>query len=313
VRTLVTKTGFKASTFCLTVLTVAVFISLKAHADLQSEEYARLMQHVLETQSETKTFTSFDGTRLSYTRFFGAHSLKQPLVFVPGRGETVYRYIELTKKFLDLGYGPVFVLDHRGQGFSQRPLNQQSHVHTNPAYVTNFDLYVKDLIYFLEYPVRKDLTLEGAHEKIPFVIGHSLGGAILNLALLKRPDLVSRVAYISPMFGINTHIAALNAFNDRPARLLAEFLCVIGCDHVQVGASSDLNVVNINERRNFAHQMEVNSDIAMVGSYIAWVREAMRATDAVLAGASKQTTSSIITNARHRYGAVAGGFNCTVF
>src|SRR5690606_27922035 len=78
-------------------------------------------------------------------------------------------------------------------------------------------------------PVKKDLLDRGITKKPPLV-AHSMGGAITNLALRKRPDIADRVAYIAPMFDINFGLAPR-----KPLQVLAEVLCYAGCGKLTMG------------------------------------------------------------------------------
>ena len=125
------------------------------------------------------------------------------------------------------GYGPIYILEHRGQGHSQGPGARADLVH-----VDRFTNYVTDFTDFMRGPVAQDLAAGGI-TTAPFVIAHSMGGAIVNLALRDAPDLARKVAYVAPMMDINTSV--LNPMHDRAALWAAKLLCAAGlCDRIAV-------------------------------------------------------------------------------
>ena len=131
-----------------------------------------------------------DGLKLSY--FYHQHPDNQRAVVISsGRIETAIKYTELCYDFVAAGYS-VFLLDHRGQGFSQREL-------TNPhkGYVADFAHYQADLEKFLF-----DIVLPTGH-KYHLALGHSMGSAILA-GYLSKPHPFQAAVLASPMFGIYT-------------------------------------------------------------------------------------------------------------
>lgn len=112
------------------------------------------------------------------------------LIIVPGRIEASHKYAELCLDARNAGY-QVFVLDHRGQGLSQR-------LCANPqiGVVHRFDDYADDLA----------LAIRAICERssLPLLaIAHSMGSAILYRYLQLTPDTpVLKAVCCAPMFGI---------------------------------------------------------------------------------------------------------------
>jgi lysophospholipase len=57
-----------------------------------------------------------DGYRVRYSRFGCTIAPRGSIVLFLGRGEGSFEYYETAIDFIDRGFGPVYVLDHRGQG-----------------------------------------------------------------------------------------------------------------------------------------------------------------------------------------------------
>ena len=114
-----------------------------------------------------------DGYRVRYSRFGCDLGPNGAIVVAPGRGEASVEYYETAIDFIALGYGPIYVIDHRGQGFSPRLLDDPSKAH-----VGDFADYVADLAAVTEAVV-KDTGALGAPEDGPlWYMSNSMGGAI---------------------------------------------------------------------------------------------------------------------------------------
>lgn len=116
------------------------------------------------------------------------------LLLVPGRIEAGHKYAEFIFDAVASGY-QVFVLDHRGQGASQR-------LQADPqlGYVRHFSDYIDDLQQFNE-------TILTPLNTLPLLaVAHSMGGAILA-GYLQRERLtpIRAAVFSSPMWGICTN------------------------------------------------------------------------------------------------------------
>lgn len=113
-----------------------------------------------------------DGYRLRYSRFGCAPGDRGALVISPGRSEPSYEYAETAIDFIARGFGPVYVVDHRGQGLSPRLLADLSKGH-----IEHFPDYIKDFAVFVD-AVQADLASLGAPDAPLFLTSNSMGGAI---------------------------------------------------------------------------------------------------------------------------------------
>lgn len=141
------------------------------------------------SQRQEKTFTSHDGKILGYVSLTGERR-QRLIVIAPGRGESYLKYAEVLYDLFYCGYD-LLVIDHRGQGVSERMLqdNQRGHVE-------RFSDYVDDL--------QQLCQLENIEQRWPhrFLLSHSMGGAIASLLCIANPKLFKSTALLAPMMGI---------------------------------------------------------------------------------------------------------------
>ena len=119
-------------------------------------------------------------------------SKNELIVLLPGRSEPLYKYSELAYDLYQKGYS-IALLDHRGQGGSQRRLNDPEKGH-----VKSFKYYVRDLEKFMDTIVVK----LGA--KKTYLVAHSMGAAASMMLMAKRSDLFDKAVLSSPMLEPNT-------------------------------------------------------------------------------------------------------------
>ncbi len=78
---------------------------------------------------------------------YSAYELNNPVgtvVFLHGKSESFIKYDKFAKKLVANGYS-VYMMDHRGMGFSEREVSEPEKV-----YVRTFSDYESDLLHFLE-------------------------------------------------------------------------------------------------------------------------------------------------------------------
>ena len=147
-------------------------------------------------------FRGVDNTRVNYAVFvqssintdtnINSRSEKRKcLVIVPGRSEGYLKYQELTFDLYQQGYD-IFIIDHRGQGISERLLTN-----THKGYVDSFEDYSIDLHLFI-----KQIVSIHCREK-PYLLAHSMGGIISARYLQKHPEVIQAAVLSSPMIAIN--------------------------------------------------------------------------------------------------------------
>jgi lysophospholipase len=139
-------------------------------------------------------FAGVDKVRINYATFI--HDEPTPtkcLVISSGRSESYLKYKELSFDLFNHGYS-VFLIDHRGQGLSQRLLTDP-----HKGHVEKFQHYVDDLASFID----KVVTPHCQGNK-PNLLAHSMGGAIAARYLQDFPDKIQASVLSSPMLGLNS-------------------------------------------------------------------------------------------------------------
>lgn len=150
-----------------------------------SERQSRLNDFCQQVE-RSHVMTGQAGLRLHYCCY--PNPDKPLLMIAPGRMEASLKYRELSMDFWHQGY-QVVVIDHRGQGLSERFFGQREVGHMD-----NFDWAVQDLI---------TLTQRCRSKEQPVVVmGHSMGASIALRAMQLAPDLFSAGAVIAPMLSL---------------------------------------------------------------------------------------------------------------
>jgi len=168
------------------------------------------------------SFNTTHGVRgelsIKYTKFFTPKENTPTdlgsVVIAPGRTESSLKYIEVAYDFIKRGYNPVYVIDHRSQGFSDRTQSDTHKVHTN-----NFNNYVNDFADFVDKIVTQDILVN--LDRL-FLISNSMGGAITALYL----EEFTHPFKSSAMFGAMHKIIYPEPFNELLTGVSAKFLCL---------------------------------------------------------------------------------------
>jgi len=137
-------------------------------------------------------FYGVDNIRVNYASF--TQDKENPCIVIsPGRYEGYLKYKELAFDLVNQGY-QLFIIDHRGQGLSQRMLDNP-----HKGYVKRFDDYVDDLNQFIN-----QIVAPNSNNRKPFLLAHSMGAAIAARLLQKYPSCVEATVLSSPMIAINS-------------------------------------------------------------------------------------------------------------
>lgn len=150
--------------------------------------------------------TNKQGMKLRY--YFNVEPQnKKNLVISPGRTEPAIKYAELIYDLKDSGLN-IFILDHQGQGESQRQLKDP-----HKGHVIYFSDYVQDFAQFIHEIVTPHAQSE------TYLIAHSMGGAIAIQFMSQNPDYFTKALLSAPMFELDT-----NPYTEAVARIFSEFL-----------------------------------------------------------------------------------------
>lgn len=130
----------------------------------------------------------FDGVTLRVATAPAAGSEKGAAVLSPGRSEYIEKYFEVMRDLTRAGIA-VAVVDHRGQGMSERLLPDRLKGH-----VGHFSDYARDL-----ETIWPQLTAHMNH--VPWLVAHSMGGAIAADVARRKQVEFAGLAGSSPMLG----------------------------------------------------------------------------------------------------------------
>ena len=136
-------------------------------------------------------FTGIGGVKIAYAAYERPDE-RGALVILSGKSGAHVHYAEFIYDVRDWGYS-VYVMDHRGMGFSGRMLEDPQKTH-----VQNFANYVKDAKTFVDTVVQRT-----PHERL-FLFAHSMGAAVAALYLEQFDHDFSAAVFNCPMFGLNT-------------------------------------------------------------------------------------------------------------
>ncbi len=162
---------------------------------LGEEDYTKQLRQVvrpvLEENRKTGYFQSFDGVSIYY-EFYKQPKEAARIVISHGFCEFTEKFEEVIFYFYQAGYS-VYLLDHRGHGYSEREVEDRSKV-----YIKSYEVYVRDLHQFITEIVTKD---KGKQKLVLFA--HSMGGAIAALYLEQYPEIFDCAVLSAPMLEID--------------------------------------------------------------------------------------------------------------
>ena len=144
-------------------------------------------------QMQKKSFINPKGLRIRYYHQTQTDN-KKVLVILPGRTEASINYAELIYDLKDSGFD-IFIIDHQGQGISDRILRDRL-----KGYVFNFSDYVQDLTQLMN----EVIIPHSAHKSL-YLYAHSMGGAIASFYMSQNEGVFKRAILSAPMMQINTH------------------------------------------------------------------------------------------------------------
>lgn len=236
--------------------------------------------------------TSSDGLRLNYY-YHLQNGARHAVVISAGRMEMAVKYSELCFELANAGYS-VFLLDHRGQGLSQRELTNR-----HKGYVSDFALYQQDLAQFVQH-----IVMPSGH-KSHIALAHSMGSAILAGYLQQQPHPFQAVILASPMLGIYTGLVPASI-----AESLALAVAVVnralspnswyfpGQQDYQEKAFYNNPLTNSTERYQWLHQLfQTYPDAQLGGVTTAWVSAAIKAMRRLQLDACKWHTPVLLLQA----------------
>lgn len=227
-------------------------------------------------------FRGVDALRIGYTRFGNESGPRGCLVISPGQGEPSLKYLELAHDLVARGFSPVYAIDHRGQGASDRllPDPQKDSVLDFSDYATDFDTFVSRIV--LADPL--------CRKSRPSLLTHSMGGAVAAVYLERMGSSApfNRVVMSAPMMkilypnGLSEHMALLESSAACALPVVPGFRCddyAPGKGPFDPKAPFQGNRYTHSAAR-FAFRMEIPTrwpELSVGGPTIRWGREAARA------------------------------------
>lgn len=219
-------------------------------------------------------FQGVNKVRLVYAKFGKKRGAKGSLVFINGRRENIFLYIELFYDLLQQGWSPIYTYDHRGQGFSKR-LVQKSRGH-----VEDYSYYVKDFEAFLAL-VSKDPQV---HSNNLFALSHSMGSSVIVDHLQNKPQQKALKAVVldSPLFRIQT---GLPPSIESALLQLIRLQCLVNCTSSLpfIGTKKRAYQTSSSKRQEFAVFIEERfPQVHLGGPSYRWILEIYKMTDKIM-------------------------------
>lgn len=186
-----------------------------------------------------------------------------PLVIVPGMGESSYLYVgnRATREILTQYFNPILVIDHRNQGAS-------AHGHLRPRVTAkSYEDYVRDIKYLVETVAPIEFSRTTGQKPDNFsqlsVLSHSMGSLITYLASFET-EAIRRHLMLAPLFKISNKL--LPETQQKRADILAKALVRLGLG----------GVVRVNPNRSGRPSKNLLEDI-LTGEKV--LGEAVKAVD----------------------------------
>lgn len=222
----------------------------------------------------TGTLKNAQGLKLKYYTHKNPINEKS-LVIVPGRTEPAIKYAELIYDLKDAGVN-IYILDHQGQGESQRSLedSHKGHVVEFKHYVKDFELFMQQVVYAKKtHPI--------------YLIAHSMGGAITTHYMKLHPRVFAKAVLVAPMFEMNT-----SPYSETLARYYAKLLVTTGQGdkyapdygpYIPENDTFEKNTYTHSEVRFMASKYLFTNfpALAVGGPTARWVHESLKATQKI--------------------------------
>lgn len=254
------------------ILSYLLLFSTLAFA-IPEDQFEREFDSTVMAHFQTLTKGSLkngQGLSLNY-RYLVSPAATKTLVILPGRGESTFEYAELAYDLRSPALN-VFILDHQGQGESDRTFP-----HSDRGHVRHFRDYVNDVALFMRQIV---LPKAGQTERLLFA--NSMGGLIGIHYLRKHPKDFARAILNVPMLQINTE-----PYTERRALQFAGLLHYLGQgSHYAPGYGPYVPEKDKFETNNYTHSLvrythnkttwQEHPEIVLGGPTVDWVWEAIK-------------------------------------
>ncbi|RYZ66418.1 MAG: alpha/beta fold hydrolase [Proteobacteria bacterium] len=234
------------------------------------------------------SFKSYDQKTIVYATV-KVQGSRGTIFISPGRSESIIGQSEVIYDLAHAGYS-VAVIDHRGQGFSERL------VKSDAGHVESFDDYVRDYQQFYSEPEVQNLPR-------PFyLVASSMGAAITTQFVLDQHSAFSAVVLVAPFFKMSVGYlggAAVTAVAD------SMWWAGYGDSYAPTRTPYDYaqkfegNVFTSSPARfyNDVALTKLHPEIAVGGATVSWLRASLMATAKIRANAAKFEPPTLIIQA----------------
>jgi lysophospholipase len=255
-----------------------------------NENYHSVINNFWEKNAQANYFLGVD-KKTVYTVSIKTGNNKA-IVICQGRNENTLKYKELAFDLNRQGYD-LYLIDHRGQGFSER-LGGDSY----RAHVEQFQDYVDDLNSYV-----LSLSLPRYYQN-SFLLSHSMGGTISALYLQQFDHPFQASVFFSPMFSINLGIPKpiAKAITYTSAKICGWILdkpCYLFGGHDYTTKHFIDNELTSSQLRfNLSAKTFVEYPKSQLGSpTMHWISESISAAQQAINNASKITIPTLIVQA----------------
>lgn len=235
------------------------------------------------------SFQSFDNKRIQFATLRTSNS-RGTIFLSPGRTESIIGFSEVIYDLSQAGYS-VAILDHRGQGESERLVP-----HSDVSFVNDFHDYARDFETFVERASR--LALPQPY----FLLGTSMGSTIATFYLIDHPNVFRQAVFAVPMYGIKTSWFPESIAGDVLAALdWAGRAADFAPSQSSYDAAQDFvgNVFTHSQSRFYldVELTKANPQIATGGASVRWVEQSIAAASELQSKADKVLTPLLIIQA----------------
>ncbi len=167
----------------------------KCGLTMKEKELLKKYESVILKYFEGGVEGEFIGSRKKKIRYkkFDQNNPEGVIVLLHGAHETFFKYAEFVYDMKDMPYS-VYLMDHRGHGFSERLLNEKA----DKMHVEKFQYYLDDVKAFYNIVVKPN------NFKKKILLAHSMGGGIGTAYLEKYPDDFDKAVLCSPLHMMDT-------------------------------------------------------------------------------------------------------------
>ena len=270
--------------FLVIVLLFFAFISFSSGASTSKKELPNLnelnftdgfkdkvVHHLypsLDQWSQSSYFKGEKGLKIYYRIYGKKQAHTTPVIIVPGFTESSIKYLEVAYDLIQHSFSPIYVIDHRNQGASERAVKKDI------GYVEDFSFYLKDLQHFIDNIVK----VNHPHQK-PYLLAHSMGGLISLLYLQNNPTAIDSAVLSSPLMRIKFSKARegfISVFSFFYFSVFKKSSFSMKYKKTSVEFNPKNNITHDIDRFQFNKWLDLSQDIYINRISLNWTKEAIK-------------------------------------